>query len=95
MALHRTMTYYGAEHNDQDLLTVWYHYLVIAGSGTKAGSGVASIITLSQVKANGISDASPHTIFAKDGGPATALAKAEEFLDHHHPGLKKIISERG
>jgi len=92
MALHRTMTYYGEEHNYQDLPTVWYHYLVIAGPGTKAGSGVASIITLSQAKA--ISDASSRTIFAKDGGPATALAKAEEFLDHHHPGLKKIVSER-
>jgi len=88
------MTYYGEEDQHENLPRVWYHYLVIASPGHKAGSGVASIITLSQARARAISDGPSHTIFAKDGGPATALAKAEEFLDHHHPGLRKIISER-
>ncbi len=94
MALHRTMTYHGEEDNDEDLPAVWYHYLVIASPGPKAGSGVASIITLSQAKAQAISHGPSHTIFAKEGGPATALAKAEDFLDHHHPGLRKIVSDR-
>jgi hypothetical protein len=88
------MTYYGEEHNDQDLPRVWYHYLVIASPEAKAGSGVASIITLSQAKPEAFSNGPSHTIFAKEGGPRTALAKAEEFLDHHHPGLRKIVSER-
>ena len=94
MALHRTMTYHGAEPNGDDLPAVWYHYLVIASPGPRPGSGVASIITLSQAKAEAISHGPSHTIFVKEGGPATALAKAEEFLDRHHPGLRKIISDR-
>jgi hypothetical protein len=93
MALHRTMTYHGQEGDDDDLPAVWYHYLVIASPGPKAGSGVASIITLSQAKPESFSHGPSHTIFAKEGGPATALAKAEEFLDHHHPGLRKIVSD--
>ena len=94
MALHRTMTFYGEEENDDDLPTTWFHYLVIASPGSKAGSGVASIITLSEARAQAIDHGPSHTIFVKDGGPETALVKAEEFLDHHHPGLKKIISDR-
>ena len=94
MALHRTMTYYGEEENDDDLPTMWYHYLVIASPGAKAGSGVASIITLSQARAQALAHGPSHTIFVKEGGPETALAKVEEFLDHHHPGLKKIVSDR-
>ena len=95
MALHRTMTYYGEEDNDDDLPTRWYHYLVIASPGPKAGSGVATIITLSQARAQAIAHGPSHTILAKEGGPESALAKAEDFLDHHHPGLRKIISDRG
>jgi hypothetical protein len=94
MALHRTMTYYGEEDHDEDLPTIWYHYLVIASPGPKAGSGVATIITLSQARAQAIEHGPAHTIFAREGGPETALAKAEDFLDYHHPGLKKIISDR-
>jgi hypothetical protein len=94
MALHRTMTYYGEEEPTDDLPAVWYHYLVIASPGPKAGSGVASIITLSQARAHAIAHGPSHMIFAKEGGPESALTAAEEFLDHHHPGLRKIISER-
>jgi hypothetical protein len=94
MALHRTITYYGEEDNGADLPDVWYHYLVIASPGPKAASGVASIITLSQARAQAVSHGPAHTIFVKEGGPATALAQAEEFLDRHHPGLRKILSDR-
>jgi len=89
------MTYHGDENKGGDLPAVWYHYLVIASPGPKAGSGVASIITLSQAKAEAISHGPSHIVFAKEGGPETALAKAEEFLDRHHPGLRKIVSDRG
>jgi hypothetical protein len=88
------MTYHGVEHKDGELPAVWYHYLVLASPGPSAGSGVASIITLSQAKAEAISPGPSHTIFATEGGPAAALAKAEEFLDRHHPGLRKIGSDR-
>jgi hypothetical protein len=94
MALHRTMTYYGEEANDDDLPMTWYHYLVIASPGLSIGSGVASIITLSQARAQAINHGPSHTIFVKVGGPESALVKAEEFLDHHHPGLRKIASDR-
>jgi hypothetical protein len=94
MALHRTMTYYGKEEIGDDLPRTWYHYLVIASPGPKAGSGVASIITLSQARAQAIAHGPSHTIFVNEGGPETALVKAEEFLDQHHPGLKKLLSDR-
>jgi hypothetical protein len=92
MALHRTMTYYGAEDGDHDLPRTWYHYLVIASPGSKPGSGVASIMTLSKARAEAISAGPSHILVAREGGPAAALATAEEFLDRHHPGLKKIVS---
>jgi hypothetical protein len=92
MALNRTMTYYGEEAGDRDLPRTWYHYLVIASPGTTPDSGVASIITLSQSRAEGMTSGPSHIIVAKEGGPAAALASAEAFLDRHHPGLKKIAS---
>jgi hypothetical protein len=94
MALHRTMTYYGEEENNDHLPATWYHYLVIASAGTKPGSGVASIITLSEARAQAIARGPSHTILAKEGGPEAALVETEKFLDKHHPGLRKIISDR-
>jgi hypothetical protein len=94
MALHRTMTCYGEEENDDDWPTMWYHYLVIASPGPRAGSGMASIITLSQARAQAIVHGPSHTIFMKEGSPETALVRAEEFLHHHHPGLKQISNDR-
>ena len=95
MALHCTMTYYGEEVEGHDLPRKWYHYLVVASAGTKPGSGVASILTLSDARADGMNRGPSHTVFAPDGGPETALKMAEEFLSQHHPGLKKIISRPG
>jgi hypothetical protein len=89
------MTYYGEEPNGGDLPATWYHYLVIASPGTKSGSGLASIITLSQARARDIAPGPSHTIIANEGGPTAALAKAEQFLDGQHRGLKKIVSRRG
>jgi hypothetical protein len=86
------MTYYGEQANERDLPVSWYHYLVIASPGAGAGSGVASIITLSKARAQAIASRPSHMIVASQGGPEAALAKAEEFLDGQHPGLKKIIS---
>jgi hypothetical protein len=94
MALHRVMTYYGHEVNVEDLPATWYHYLVIASPGPKPGSGVASIITLSEARPKAIAHGASHTIVANEGGPEAALAKVEKFLDEHHPGLHKIISDR-
>jgi hypothetical protein len=86
------MTYYGEEGEGLDLPRKWYHYLVVASPGTKPGSGVASILTLSEARAEGMSGGPSHTIFAQEGGPDAALGFAEEFLTRHHPGLKKIVS---
>jgi hypothetical protein len=94
MALHRTMTYYGHQGNGEELPATWYHYLVISSPGPTPGSGVASIITLSEARAKAMVHGPTHTIFAKEGGPEAALVKVEEFLDEHHPGLKKIVNDR-
>jgi hypothetical protein len=92
MALHRTITYYGEEEGNRDLPRTWYHYLVIASPGIKPGSGVASIMTLSKARVEAISDGPAHTLVANEGGAEGALAKAEEFLDRHHLGLRRIMS---
>jgi hypothetical protein len=94
MALHCTITYHGEEADNHELPAAWYHYLVIASPGIKADSGVASILTLSEARAAGVGSHPSHIIVANEGGPPAALAKAEEFLDRHHPGLKKIVSGR-
>jgi hypothetical protein len=88
------MTYYGEEEDGPSLPKTWYHYLVVASPGTKPDSGVASIMTLSEARAEAMTRGPSHTILANEGGPARALEMAEEFLTHHHPGLKKIISRR-
>jgi hypothetical protein len=88
------MTYYGEEDHSADLPRTWYHYLVIASPGTKAGSGLASIITLSQAKGRDMASGPSHIITANEGGPEAALAKAEQFLDGQHHGLRKIVSHR-
>ena len=94
MALHCTMTYYGEEGEGHDLPRHWHHYLVIASPGTKPGSGVASILTLSATGAEeGMTGGPSHTILTQEGGPAQALEMAEHYLTHRHAGLKKIISK--
>jgi hypothetical protein len=92
MALHCTMTYYGEEGDGLDLPRQWHHYLVIASPGTKPGSGIASILMLSETGAKGMSRGPSHTILTQEGGPNKALEMAEEYLSRHHSGLKKIIS---
>jgi hypothetical protein len=92
MALHCTMTYHGEEDTGGDLPATWYHYLVIASPGTKAGAGLASILTLSQARAKDINPGPSHILLVDEGGPEAALAKAEHFLDSQHHGLRKIVS---
>jgi hypothetical protein len=94
MALHCTMTYYGEEDHGAGLPATWYHYLVIASPGPKAGSGLASILTLSQAKGKDLASGPSHTILTDAGGPEAALERAEHFLDSQHHGLKKILSRR-
>jgi hypothetical protein len=71
----------------------WYHYLVVASPGPKAGAGVASILALSEARAAGMANGPAHTVAVRAGGPAAALVKAEEYLDAQHPDLKKVISD--
>jgi hypothetical protein len=94
VSLHCTMTFYGDERDGPDLPKTWYHYLVVASPGARAGSGVASILTLSEARADGMTHGPSHTIISSEGGPEAALDMAEQFLTRHHPGLNKIISRR-
>ncbi len=93
MAVHRTLSYFGQEEDAHGMPNPWYHYLVVASPGPKAGSGVASIISLSAARRSGMAQSPSHTIVAKEGGPEAAFSKAEEYLDGRHPELKKIVSE--
>ena len=93
MALRCTMTFYGEDGESADHQKKWYHYLVVASPGTVPGSAVASIVTVSETKAESGSQGSSETILAEDGGPENAIHMAEEYLSHHHPGFKKIIGK--
>jgi hypothetical protein len=93
MALHCTVTYHGEEEDANGMPNPWFHYLVVASSGAKPGSGMASIISLSEARAAGIAQGPSHMIIAKVGSPEAAIKQAEEFLTTEHPGLKKIVSD--
>lgn len=87
------MTYFGDDERPTGMPEPWYHYLVVASSGHKPDSGIASIVSLSEARAKGIASSSSHTILAKTGGEAEAIRQAEMFLDKEHPGLHKRISD--
>jgi hypothetical protein len=71
----------------------WFQYLVVASPWIKAGSGSASILSLTAARAKGIAQGPAHTVIAKEGGEEAALTVAEDFLDKEHPGLKKLVSD--
>lgn len=93
MALHCTMTYHGTTLDKNGMPEPWFHYLVVASPGPKAGGGVAAIMSLSTARAKRIAQDESHMVLSESGGPQGALAKAEALLDGEHPGLKKIVSD--
>lgn len=86
------MTYFGNDERPTGMPEPWYHYMVVASSGHKPDSGIASIVSLSEARAQGIASGTSHTILAKTGGEAEAIKQAEMFLDKEHAGLNKRIS---
>ena len=92
MALHCTMSYFGEEERSNGMPDPWFHYLVVASDGHKVGSGVASIMSLSESRAAAVAQGASLTLLSQTGGPAAALKEAEAFLDRRHPDLKKIVS---
>jgi hypothetical protein len=93
MALRCTMTFYGEDGESVDHHKQWYHYLVVASPGPAPGSAVASIITLSDTRAESSQVGSEHMISTSEGGLEASLSMADDYLSRHHPGLKKIISK--
>jgi hypothetical protein len=91
IATHQTVTYNEPEKDEDGLPKTWYHYLIVAKPGPQPGSGVASIIPLSKARATGIAQGPSDVVSVPSGGPDAALAKAEKYLDSHHPGLEKVI----
>ncbi|HEX8200132.1 MAG TPA: hypothetical protein VF590_06565 [Isosphaeraceae bacterium] len=87
------MSYFGEENDQHGMPKPWYHDIVVASPGPRAGSGVATIVSLSEARATGLAQGPSHTIVAPGGGAEAALCRAEEFLDSQHQGLKKIISQ--
>jgi hypothetical protein len=93
MAIRCTMTFYGEDGESVEHHKKWYHYLVVANPGSVPGSAVASIITLSDAKTDASDVGTEHTICTSEGGLEASLSKADDYLSHHHPGFKKIISK--
>jgi len=94
MAIHQTVTYFNHEKDGHGISRPWHHYLVVAKSGSKPGSGLASIIVLSQARATEIAQGPFETVVVSSGGLEAALAKAQEVLDAQHPELKKLVGEK-
>jgi antitoxin (DNA-binding transcriptional repressor) of toxin-antitoxin stability system len=88
-AMHCTITYHGDHYDPNGMPDPWFHYLVIASPGPTEDSGIASIVPLVRCTAQTASE----QVFVKQGGPLSAISKAENLLDRRHPGLKKRISE--
>jgi hypothetical protein len=93
VALHQTMTYHGSDKDQNGRPKPFFHYLVVAKPGPESGSGVATIISLSEARATGMAQSPSHAVQVQQGGPKTALVKAEEYLDGLHLGLKKNVGE--
>jgi hypothetical protein len=93
MALRCTMTFYGEDGESVEHHKKWYHYLVVANPGSEPGSAVASIFTLSDARTESSAVGSEYTICTPEGGLEASLSKADDYLSHHHPGLKKIVSK--
>jgi hypothetical protein len=95
MPLRCTLTFYGEDGESVEHHKKWYHYLVVANPGPAPGSAVASIITLSDARAesNASSGEVEHTISTSEGGMEASLKLAEDFLTEHHPGLKRITGK--
>ena len=94
IGVHQTVAYRGDRQDERGMPTPLHHYLIVAKPGPQPGSGVASIISLSEAKASGVAQGPSHTVVAQAGGPEGALAKAEQYLDGLHPGLKKVVGKR-
>ncbi len=93
MSLHSIMTYYGDKEDASGMPDPYFRYLVVASPWIKAGSGSASIMPLTEARAQGIAQGPSHTVIAKVGGPEAALKLAEEFLGKEHPGLNRLVSD--
>ncbi len=92
-SIHRTVTYLGEETDSHGMPSPWYHYLLTSRPGPNSGSGVASILPLSESRATGVAQGSSRRIAVDEGGPEAALSQAEQFLDDQHAPLKKIASD--
>jgi hypothetical protein len=73
--------------------TPYEHYLVIATGWIESGSGIASIMSLTDSRKSGIAQGATHNEIDRTGGPEGAMKKAEDFLTEKHRGLKKLVSE--
>ena len=91
-ALHETLNYRGDAEDASGMPSPWYQYLVVSSPGHDPGSGVATIIALSESRANGLTRASSKVLVGS-GGVESALRRAEAYLDGLHPGLSKLASE--
>ena len=92
MPLQRTMTFYGDERDAHGMPTPYEHYLVIASEWIESGSGIASIMSLTESRKSAIAQGATHTEIDRTGGPEGAMKKAEDFLTATHSSLKKLVS---
>jgi hypothetical protein len=93
IGIQQILGYWHKDGDQRDHTKPLYHYLVVAKPGPQAGSGTATIILLSGQRAVGVSEESLPTLRVSSGGPEAALAKAKEYLDAQHAGLKTWASD--
>lgn len=93
-AVHQTVTYQGEQKDARGLPRRLFHYLIVARPGQAAGTGTASVISLSEARATGVAQSPSRAFQVEAGGPAAALTEAEAFLDEQHRGLTKTVGPR-
>jgi hypothetical protein len=92
IGVQQILGYWHKDGDQRDHTKPLYHYLVVARPGPQTGSATATIILLSGERAVGVSEESLPTLRVSSGGPEAALAKAKEYLDAQHTGLKTWAS---
>lgn len=89
------VSYFGLDENENPGVRRYFCYLIFAGPGPSAGSGVAVIRTLAAHSDAERCDTCEQFHAVRSGGPRAALARAILYLDAYHHGdhLKKVQSD--
>lgn len=87
------MALYRARLDESGMPQQYFHYFVVADLGQSEGAGGGATLPVTAARASGMAHDAMDHMTVESGGPATAIAKAEDFLVGRRPGSKTLVSE--